>query len=409
MARTPLKIIVELFRLAGKPANHRMYLPISLHYTPEINSLILELMALNNADQYAEDLEFDGKISQNEDPPLIWHELNITLKPPRDKISRFHGSIEDFITFTSLRNGDFPDDFYIVDIDYHPSDLTKPDIVLQVEKICKLIKSLAKLAHYHDRKSSDGEPRLVFIQGSDGKSSSAIIQPLITREMLFSTDFDCSFVEQLQEENSSDDINHHIEKRGIFRNTLVEFINDNSLEFSGLVKKWTEFRLSYDNNLSVYLSGFNFHKARKEVASAELEFAEKTSKTLSELTTKTLALPISMLAALGVWKLGEITEQLLVFVGVMLTTITIHLLVMSQKKQLFRITHAKNLIFSPFTKSLKKYPEELQDDIKKALESLNKNEIFSKRILNTFYILCWLPTLTAFIIILYKYFLSQHR
>ncbi|MCT7041785.1 hypothetical protein M1717_26490, partial [Salmonella enterica subsp. enterica serovar Pomona] len=79
--------------------------------------------------------------------------------------------------------------------------------------------------------------------------------------------------------------------------------------------------LAYDNNLSVYLSGFNFHKARKDVAAAELDFSEKTAKTISDLTAKILTIPLSLLAAIGIWKLSALTEQLVVASGVAFTSL----------------------------------------------------------------------------------------
>ncbi|EKL1841978.1 hypothetical protein PQY13_004761, partial [Salmonella enterica] len=245
-----------------------------------------------------------------------------------------------------------------------------PPAVQKVKNVCRLIKALSKLAHYHDRKATDGEPRLVFIQGSDGRSKSAILQPTITNEMLGYSDIDCNIVEQLQDEHSINDVNHHIEKRGIFRNTLVEYINENNFNFQQLIEHWAGFCLAYDNNLSVYLSGFNFHKARKDVAAAELDFSEKTAKTISDLTAKILAIPLSLLAAIGIWKLSVLTEQLVVASGVVFTSLIINLIISSQWKQLRRIIHSKNMVFNPFILKLKKYPSELQGDINKAIQEL---------------------------------------
>lgn len=401
---TPLKIIVEIYRMAGKPVINGVYLSLTINYSLALYELIKKLTLHSHYKKYIVPDEFtiDGVLVEIDNIPNTWNEVSITFQLPRDSIHRFHKTINELINFSSVRNGDFPSDFYILDLDYYADDVTKPAVIQKVESICRLIKSLAKLAHYHDKKSTDGEPRLVFILGSEGKSKAAILQPSITEEMLGFEDFDCSVVEQLQEEFSSEDVNHHLEKRGIFRNTLVEFINDNNYDFHQLVKHWTELRISYDNNLSVYLSGFNFHKARKEIASAELDFSEKTSKTISELTTKILAIPVSLLAALGVLKVKGNTEQLIVLTGVILTSIIIHLLIVSQKKQLTRINHAKDLVFTPFKNKLKKYPDELKKDIEMALDNLESGEIFSQRLLNAFFFLSWMPTLVGIAIIIIK-------
>lgn len=225
--------------------------------------------------------------------------------------------------------------------------------------------------------------------------------------MLGYSDIDCNIVEQLQDEHSINDVNHHIEKRGIFRNTLVEYINENNFNFQQLIEHWAGFCLAYDNNLSVYLSGFNFHKARKDVAAAELDFSEKTAKTISDLTAKILTIPLSLLAAIGIWKLSALTEQLVVASGVAFTSLIINLIISSQWKQLRRIIHSKNMVFNPFIVKLKKYPSELQGDINKAIQELKNNERFSFRILIFFYILCWIPTIVGITIIIYKYFFMK--
>lgn len=405
-ANTPLKILVDLYRIAGRPPILGLYLPLKISFSLESDKVIKRLIALTNFQKYVEDDEFviDDNIFQSGLFPVSWNEIEITIKLPRDNIHRFHNSVSELISFASVRNGDFPSEIYIVDLDYHSDDKVKLSSVIKIESICRLIKALSKLAHYHDNKATDGEPRLVFIQGSEGRSKSAILQPTITEKMLNYSDFDCTVVEQLQYESSVDDVNHHIEKRGIFRNTLVEFTNDNNYDFQQLIEKWTELRISYENNLSVYLSGFNFHKARKEVAAAELDFAEKISKTISDLTAKTLVIPVSLLASLGIWKLTQLSEQFIVFLGVVFTSITIHLLVMSQKKQLLRINHAKELLFLPFQSKLKQYPEELQGGIENTLQQLQKNGDFAKHVLNIFYVLCWSPAVIALGMMIYKQF-----
>ena len=403
--KTPLKAIIELYRAAGKPDVKSMHLPLSFDYSPESAQLIKDFIVSDFSQKYITDGEFyiDGNEIKDNLIPSSWVKIEITIRLPRDSIHRFHNSVSDLIKFPSVRNGDFPTDFYITDLDFYSDDTNPPPLVNKVENICRLIKSLSKLAHYHDKKATDGEPRLVFIQGSEGRSKSAILQPIITNEMLEYTDVDSSVVEQLENDHSAADVNHHLEKRGIFRNTLVEFVNENGFDFQGLIKCWTDFRLAYDNNLSVYLSGFNFHKSRKEIAAAELEFAEKTSKAISELTTKVLAAPLSLLAALGIWKLNDLTEQFVILSGLAFTSLIINLIIASQKKQLKRISHSKNMVFSPFSLKLKTYPLDLQADISGALTELDKNEKFSRKIITLFYFLCWVPTLVGTVIIIYKH------
>lgn len=409
MNKTPLRTLVELYRAAGKPAVSGVYLSLQIPFTFNNELLIKDFLTLPQVSNYLieDECNVDNHPMQGFTLPSEWKNVELSLKLPRDSVHRFHNSINDLITFLSIRNGEFPTDFYILDLDYHSIDESPPLLIKKLENLCKLINSISKLAHYHDKKATDGEPRLVFIMGAEGRSKSAVLQPTITSEMLSYNDVDSNVVEQLMEDNAVNDVNHHVEKRGIFRNTLVEYVGENNYNFQQLIEHWTDFRLAYDNNLSVYLSGFNFHKARKDVAAAELEFAEKTSKTISELTTKILAIPLSLLAALGIWKLDDLIEQSVIMAGVVFTSIIVNLIISSQQKQLGRITHAKDMVFSPFTLKLKKYPTDLQSDISKAISELKKNETFSLRILISFYILCWIPTIVGITIIGYKRFFNE--
>lgn len=399
-----LEIIVGLYRLAGRPTLPLRPIDIELQisYSETATSLINFLLADALFSKQIKEFEIDGEDHDESKLPAAWDELQISLALPNDGISRFHDSIEQLIKFNSLSEGIFPHDFYIIDIDYYSKDDSRPLLVEKVEKICNLISSLSKLAQYHDRKSIDGSSRLVFIQSLEGKSSTAIIIPSISLEILDCDGNDYSIADLLQDGVLKSDIVHIDERRGIFRNTLVEFFNENSYEFSDLIKKWNTFQSAYDSNLSVYLSGFHFHKARKDVASAEIEFSEKVSKALSELTSKVLAIPLSVIASLGMWKLEEFSEQSLVFIGLVLTSLMLHILIKSQRKQLKRISHARKLVFSPFEKKLTKYPETLRSEIVLAIKSLTSNERFTSRVLIGFYFLSWLPVLIGLIIFYLK-------
>lgn len=394
-----LEILVELYRLAGRPAllSRPLEADLSLNYSDSAHNLINCL--LNNATfkNQINELEVDNN-ECDDTLPAHWASIQISVALPNDGISRFHDNVEHLIGFNSLAEGHFPEDFYIVDIDYYSKDEEKPKIIESLKKICRLINALSKLAQYHDRKSLSGSSRLVFIQSLDGKSSTAIISPIITLDILDCDDINYTIAEMLQDNAVQSDIIHIEERRGIFRNTLVEFINDNNYQFSELIKHWGVFQSDYDNNLSVYLSGFHFHKARKDVASAEIEFSEKVSKSLSDLTSKVLAIPISVIASLGMWKLKEFSEQSLVFTGLLLTSIMLHIVIMSQRKQLERIGHARKLVFSPFETNLTRYPEPLKAEVKLAIDQLQKNERFTSRILMSFYFLSWLPVVIGLVI-----------
>ncbi|MDR6298254.1 hypothetical protein [Pantoea dispersa] len=399
-----IDILVSLYRLAGRPTLPSRPLEMELHFGYSEEALLLLNKLLSNArhSKYVTELEVDDEDSDIAPLENSWSTVYLSIILPNDGISRFHDNIQQLISYSSLSEGSFPESFYIIDLNYYSKDLEAPSCIINLKKICKLICALSNLAHYHDKKSSSNESRLVFIQNIDGKSSTAILIPQITEDLLSYSEIDYQLVEKLISDESQSDIIHIDERRGIFRNTLVEFINDNNHNFSSIIKEWPILRSQYDSNLSVYLSGFHFHKARKDVASAELEFSEKVSKNLSELTSKILAIPVSVIASLGMWKLEKFSEQSLVFIGLVLTSFMLHISIQSQSKQLKRIVHARKIVFSPFEKKLNHYPNELREEIKFALDQLKKNEVFTSDILSTFYFLSWLPVIIGIVIFYLK-------
>lgn len=133
----------------------------------------------------------------------------------------------------------------------------------------------------------------------------------------------------------------------------MEFILDNKYDFENLICHWDKFVKLFENNLSTYMSGFSFHKARKEIAKSEAEFAEKISKLITDLTTKVLSIPVSLLASFGIIKLTSRSEMLLVLLGVLLSSLILHMVLLNQDKQLKHICHAKDIAFMPFLKTMK--------------------------------------------------------
>ncbi|MXP48923.1 hypothetical protein FD733_04245 [Pantoea sp. Eser] len=115
------------------------------------------------------------------------------------------------------------------------------------------------------------------------------------------------------------------------------------------------------------MSGFSFHKAGKEVATAETNFAEKISKIISELTSKILAIPVSLVAFLGLFKVNSKSEMLIILSRIILAFLFSHFTLSNQRDQLERINNAKNIVFKPLTSNQKKYPAALKLDIDTAL------------------------------------------
>lgn len=403
-----LSTVVDFYRASSKP----QFDGRSFSATVEINNnnqrLVNLLVNSHKAYGYFEDVDINNEFIDEDDlkshPIKIGDKFSYTYISPKNGAERFYNSIQEFLCINSLKKGVIPKEYYIIDEDFHPSDSSKPDEIIKIEKICAIISSLAEIAHFHDTKSESSNYRLVFVKDSDAKSTSIILETCITPKMLNINDIDDAIIKSLLDVKNAQ-IPHQAEKTGIFRNTIVEFILDNKYDFENLICYWDKFVKLFENNLSTYMSGFSFHKARKEIAKSEAEFAEKISKLITDLTTKVLSIPVSLLASFGIIKLTSRSEMLLVLLGVLLSSLILHMVLLNQDKQLKHICHAKDIAFMPFLKNNENYPEDLKKDINEALYELSKSQTKCDNTIKLFMYLAWLPSSIAAGIFLAKIFI----
>ncbi|CAI0968875.1 hypothetical protein [Serratia quinivorans] len=394
--------VVKLYRLSLNPQYDGRSFSATVELTSELFNIIKDI---NSSSVYGrfEDVEIDDDIVDlDELSGTNGLSINYTFIPAKNGAEKFYQKKNDFINTNSIKKGVIPENFLITEIDYYSLDANKPDFILKVERICSVIKSLSEIAHFHDLKSESSNYRLVFVKNSDSKSTSIVLETSVTPRMLDCELINDSILKELIGKDTS--VAHYSEKIGTFRNTLVEFIVDKDIKFSDLIYNWQDFIRLFENNLSTYMSGFSFHKARKDVATAEADFAEKISKITNELTAKILSIPISLIASLGILKLNDKNEMIIVFSGITLTSFFIYLILKNQKQQLSRITHAKDMVFKPFISSNKQYPEDLKKDISDAINDLDISQDTCSKTISILMFLSWLPTSVAIGIFISKLF-----
>ncbi|WP_406627676.1 hypothetical protein [Pectobacterium carotovorum] len=403
-----LEAAIELFRKSNSPLFDGEKFSASLPYSPEASNLLkLILDSEGIGGSFNELLVDDEDIYDASSLPSTGGVITYTFNVTQRSADRFYKSKADFIKINSLKKGVLPKDFFIVEDNYSSYDTQKPGYILKIEKICNLIGYLSKIAHFHDIKndSSGSYYRLVFVLHSESKSSTAVIETNLSEEMIYGEDIDTSLIESLVNIKEDSDA-HYIEKMNTFRNTIIEYISKSNNSFTNIVNNWNVISNLYSNNLAVYMSAFSFHKARKEISEAEIDYAEKTSKVVSEISSKALAIPISLVASIAIFQIPTKTESLIAFLGVALTSLITSLVISSQKRQLKRIKHAKETLFSSIDRRLNNEETE-KDELKirfnEAQDSLNKNEAFCKKILDLIFCLSWVPASAGAILLLIKF------
>ncbi|WP_277058410.1 hypothetical protein [Trichlorobacter lovleyi] len=211
---------------------------------------------------------------------------------------------------------------------------------------------------------------------------------------------DMTLIESFQSNNPKTDP-HYSSKIGVFRASLAEFLKKCPVglpAFSFLVSQWDEFSSIFIKNLDTYLSGFAFHKAKREVAEAELKIADEFSKIIIDITGKLLGIPISLAAVIAIAKSTSILESLMVVTGLGLATLIFSGTVGNQQRQLQRIIHAKNVVFNALEGKQEIYPDDLKTVITEMKDGLDKNESKLKWLLRLFRLLSWSPFIVGAVV-----------
>jgi hypothetical protein len=356
-----------------------------------------------------EEVIFDSiELLSTDELPTQVLTIGYTFVLPADSEDKFYSSLSALIDSANcVSKGKLPSSFYLVDSDFYNIDGEHNAEIALLGSICQLIRDLVELAHYHDvRQSLTDCHNLVFLNSSDkGENSTFVLKTKITPELLDSAPIDSSILRFLISNDSGDDP-HFFAKKGIFLSSMSEFLSglsDPEKAFSKLVKEWEGFLYTYKNNLETYLSGFAFHKAKREVAEAEVEIASQFSKLVGDITGKLFAIPISFAAVIVFSKATELLDKALVFIGLLLSSYIIYGVVSNQKRQLDRITHAKNTVLGSFEGNTNIYPTDLSKAISDMRENLDNNERKLKNTLNSFMFLAWVPV----IIVLCFFFLPH--
>ncbi|WP_418113403.1 hypothetical protein RJD40_10650 [Vibrio scophthalmi] len=340
--------------------------------------------------------------------------VTVSCRIAQKSASRFYASLSDFLAKCSLlkENNELPEAFYLIEEDYYyPDDSDKEVIHNQIESlkcICSLIDSLKSVAHYHDKTSNGNNSKLIFIANKDSeesRSDSVIIEMQLSKELLGGSIEDLDMLTTLVNTSANNDI-HYQARTNIFLSSLHEFLGGLQplKAFEKLVKQWTLFIQLFNNNYNIYLSGFAFHKIKKEIANDELTISGEISKVTRELIGKLFSIPVSMSVLIAMSHSQSLLVNSVLVLGLLLVTILLVGIVVNQKQQLISVIHSRDVMKSSYGGDQHQYPEELS----KHIEDMNtniENEISSARKWLLFCrLVVWLPLIlaTLYYLIIYR-------
>ncbi len=399
-----LEPIVELYRACGRPPLDGAHFACATDF-PLVQGIVRRVQDESRA--RFDDLDVDGVDVLDEELPTLGEQIDFRLRLPTGSSAAFHQSLETLLDVERrISRGEIPADYYLIEEDYYSGDQICPVPIDSLRRICRLILGLSKLAHYHDEKPSSGYLRLVFLQPGKGADSKPVeLETRVTMPVIrASEELEPRLVEELSESTAANDP-HHSAKVGVFGTSLATFVGNRPTgdAFEYLITHWQKFVKEYQRDLSTYLSGFAFHKAKTEVAEAELKIAGEFSKVLSDITGKLLSIPISVAAVIAIPKAETLIERLLLLLGFFVASLIISRTVANQARQFHRVNDAKNLVLGAIEGRKNSYPKELVEAIDKLTIGLNSDEDGLRNSLRVFAVLSWLPLVIALCVLGYVY------
>lgn len=405
-----LQPLVRFYRkLAANAAICNSVLTATAPIDLELVRLISEIKNDSSLGRFR-DIEIDGEDYTDESLDISvegFNSIRIEFLLSTGNPSRFYSNFDEFVSNnSSLNRGAIPEEFYLITEDCFSGD--DENVYLKaISNFSQFVICLSELAHYHDSKSSDNVFKLVFIHPEDGGGKKAVeIKFNADSEVvMLAKDIDISLLHSLCMYDQKTDM-HYYEKLNIFAVSLIDEISregDNDNKFFYLVKNWSCFLEAFDKNISTYMSGFAFHKAKRDVAEAEINLTEKLSKLISDITTRVLSIPLSFAAIIALLKAESFWQSFFIVIGILIASIIISQLVDNQQRQLRRVSSSIDMIVNAFVGKQDEYPADLKVYLEDMKTELGVYESKVKNTLRFFRALSWLPVLVAVFIFVLTY------
>jgi len=320
-------------------------------------------------------------------------EIQIDYKKSPSEHQRVYADFEDlFNRYNPFLNG-LLSEFYILEENIHyPADQSA--LIDKVRSVVSFGSCLSKLSMYED--SSRGVRSIVFIGYDKDKHAAPVALDIslgIDDLEGIPVNFSFSLLEKLSGGDSKDSDIHYESKVSIFNSTISEFlggVSDRKEAFKKLIVEWSSFVEKYQKNLSIYTSGYVFGKIKHELAEKEIEVAESFAKVLSDMTTRVLSIPVSLLVVFFLRKLNDTPDYALAFFALLFLSVIIFVSILGQEKSFKRIVQAKNIYFEKVGFD-SRHAGEVSDLIGEVAKGLNGNECFVGKVIFWLKFAAWLP------------------
>jgi hypothetical protein len=205
-------------------------------------------------------------------------------------VNCYYETIKDFLNGNrfKLKNNLF----YIAENNYYSEETSLVnDFVINYNKNIELIDFLDSLSHSNNH---IGDKLKFYFY----RISNSIVEIDIKYSV---TDLDFfSDLEGLQElKNEFSDTISHKDKKELFINELVNFIESNSSDYLTIVKNWKTILNSYSKSYKLYLAGFSFEKIKTSSNEHFQKLLERIYDSISKVSGYIFGIPIGFILLLN--------------------------------------------------------------------------------------------------------------
>lgn len=347
-------------------------------------------------------------VPNEEQLPENTQQADFSISLAANSSTRFYEDVKDLIRVAriELSRGSIPREYFLWRSNLYTEDPGyKPPH--ELTQLSLFIKGFESLSNHRDD-TRNGPLKLIYVCPLDLKKSPVVVLPINLDSDIVSSiaKLDLQPLDDITHNAKSDDI-HLVAKQDVFRTALAEFLCRNNSEgfaLQFLVSGWEAFIEEYQRDLATYLSGFSFHKARREVANAQMEIAQNFSSISADIGTKALSVPVAVVAILAFpdENLTVLTSLILVF-GMTIASYVIFKTLEAQHSQFELICQGKNLTLNSFDGDKRSFPDDLITEIQETESKLCLDEQKQRRLLSFLKFIAWAPLVATLCYIYFTY------
>lgn len=337
-------------------------------------------------------------------------QIEFTWALASNEAGRFYASVDDFVArCETIHRGEFPNHFYIVDLDYCSEDpQTAPVVQLQaIERLCELIRLLAVLSVSGNLASAAGRPaHLLFVKPASSGAPPVTVE-LTTRiqaAMLAMPAPDLAVLRDLLGEQSQGKVRTE-EYKAIFRLAIAGACADELSEvtrFAVLVEKWGSILQRFQHDVECVVDRLSFDALRREITEAELTFVGKVNTSVVDNATKFLGIPVSLVAVTAVVSSASLISDIVICLGALIVALVVSGVSKATRLQLGTTTTAFKAALAAM-RDRAQANGEVANQLSELEATYGQRRMFALLVVATFQVVAWLPPWVALAIIAWKF------